>query len=380
MPGVDVLHVCFGGLGGHRTVVTTLAAALADRGLTTGVIAVAPPQDLMADLSSWPGVTALEPVALRRRADLSSMAAAYRAARRLPARSLIVHSARHAAPAVAGLRSVGSTGPVIVREGHSRALASPPLLTQSVVAMGLSDAVVFLTEESRDAFPFTRWPLRGLRRRRVIPNGIVVPGTPAARLGSPVPLLGMAGRLVPGKDLGTVIRAVALLREGGTPVRLSVAGDGPDRAEWTALADDLGVADDVTFLGTLPESEMPRWFAGLDVYVHATDGEGFSNALLGAAAAGLPIVASDVAGVHDVLADGREAALVAPRDTRVFADAVRRLVVEPDVATAMGSAARRMVVDRYSADHMADAYLELLAELDASGPWSSARRPRATTT
>lgn len=380
VPEVDVLHLCFGGLGGHRTVVSTLATALGQRGLSTGVIAVAPPQDLITDLAAWRGVAELEAVEVRRRADVSSMGGVFRAARRLPGRGLIIHSARHAMPAIAGLRSVGATGPVVIREGHSRAVASPQLRAQSVVAMGLADAAVFLTREDSEAFPLGRWPLRALRRRRIIPNGIALPPEPAPRAGGAVPVLGMAGRLVPGKDLGTVIRALALLKHRGQAARLVVAGDGPDRAEWTALAEELGVADDVSFLGTLPEATMGAWFAGLDVYVHATDGEGFSNALLGAAAAGLPIVASDVAGVHDMLSDASNASLVTPRDPIAFAEAVEHLIADPDAAGAMGSAARALVVQRYSADHMADAYLELLAELDASGPWWSARRPRATTT
>lgn len=380
VPAVDVLHVCFGGVGGHRTVVSTLATVLAARGLSTGVIAVAPPDDLLADVEDWPGVAAVAPVVVARRADLASMGAAYRAARSMPGRVLVVHSARHAAPAIAGLRSVGAVGPVITREGHSRALVSRALLVQSAVAFGLSDATVFLTEESRDANPLARLPLRGLRRRRIIPNGLPLPAERAARPGSGIPVLGMAGRLVPGKDLGSLVRAVALLRERDLPVRFSVAGQGPERLQWEDLARRKGVADTVDFIGSLPETAMPAWFAGLDMYVHATDGEGFSNALLGAAAAGLPIVASDVAGVHDVFTDGRDAMLVAPRDPRALADAVQRLLREPGEARAIAAGARRLVVEQYSADRMADRYLALFEELDPSGPWAAARRPLPTTT
>jgi glycosyltransferase involved in cell wall biosynthesis len=380
VPSVDVLHVCFGGVGGHRTVVTTLATALAARGLSTGVIGVAPPGDLLGDRADWPGVAEVAPVPVLRRADLTSMAGAYQAARRLPARALVIHSARHAAPVLAGLRSVGARGPVVTREGHSRALLGRALLAQSAVAIGLSDATVFLTAESRDGYPLARLPLRGLRRRRVIPNGLVLPDARPRRGADAVAVLGMAGRLVPGKDLGSVIRAVALLRADGHAVSLRVAGDGPEREAWVALARDVGAADAVEFAGSLPEAAMPAWFAGLDAYVHATDGEGFSNALLGAAAAGLPIVASDVAGVHDVFTDGRDAVLVPPRDPEALADAVQALRSDPARAAALAAAAHRLVVERYSADRMADAYLALLEELDPSGPWAGARRPLATTT
>lgn len=380
VPAVDVLHVCFGGVGGHRTVVSTLATVLAARGLSTGVIAVAPPDDLLVGPENWPGVEAVAPVPLARRADLASMGAAYRAARRMPGRVLVVHSARHAVPVITGLRSVGAVGPIVTREGQSRALLGGVPLAPLAVAVGLSDATVFVTPEGRDHYPLARLPLRGLRRRRVIPNGLPLPEPSGAGPGSAIPVLGMAGRLVAGKDLGSIIRAVALLRDRGVPVRFSVAGRGPDREEWEDLARREGVADAVDFVGSLSEAAMPAWYAGLDAYVHATDGEGFSNALLGAAAAGLPIVASDVAGVHDVFTDGRDAMLVPPRDPRALADAVQGLLREPGEARAIAAGARRLVVEQYSADRMADRYLALFEELDPSGPWAAARRPLPTTT
>lgn len=380
MANVDVLHLCFGGVGGHRTVVSTLATVLASRGLSTGVIAVAPPDDLLVDAENWPGVAAVRPVPLTRRADLSSMVEAYRAARHMPGRALVVHSARHAAPVIAGLRSVGGRGPIVTREGQARALLDGVVLAPLVVAIGLSDATVFVTPEGRDDYPLARLPLRGLRRRRVIPNGLPLPAAPVARPGSGPAVLGMAGRLVPGKDLGSIIRAAALLRDRDLPVRLSVAGHGPEREQWSELARQEGLEDAVDFTGALPEASMPTWFAGLDFYVHATDGEGFSNALLGAAATGLPIVASDVPGVQEVFTDGRDALLVPPRDPVALADAVQRLRSEPALAAALGAAARGLVVESYSADRMADRYLALFEELDPSGPWAAARRPLPTTT
>jgi glycosyltransferase involved in cell wall biosynthesis len=139
------------------------------------------------------------------------------------------------------------------------------------------------------------------------------------------------------------------------------------------LAARLSVADAVTFLGPVPEADMPRWFAGLDFYVHATDGEGFSNALLNAAASGLPLVASDVAGVSDVFSDRVNASLVPPRDPTALTARLAALVADPEAATELGRAARQLVTDHYSADRMADDYLRLLSEIDPAGPWTYAR-------
>ena len=194
-------------------------------------------------------------------------------------------------------------------------------------------------------------------RVTVIPNGVDVarfgrPGAAAAELELQpgVPVVGSVGCLAPRKDYGTLLEALALLRERGLEPQLVLVGDGIERARLEEQARTLGIAGRVRFLGERPDVE--RLLPLMDVFVLSSREEGIPNALLEAMAAGRPAVATAVGGTPEVLEDGRTGWLVPPRDPRALADALAEALEARDEAARRGAAARRETIEHRSIDAM----------------------------
>jgi glycosyltransferase involved in cell wall biosynthesis len=168
----------------------------------------------------------------------------------------------------------------------------------------------------------------------VIPNAIDVPVAPPARNGTRRPRLVAVGRLKAPKDFLTLVRAVAEL-----PARaceLVVVGDGPDREELEAEIRDLGLDGDVRLLGE--RSDVAELLAGADAFVLSSVSEGMPISVLEAMAAGLPVVATQVGGVPELVADGETGFLVPPGEPQALADALRRLLADQDLRQRLGDA------------------------------------------
>ena len=355
---------------------TTLSQEFSAVGISSGAIVIAPDELLDRDLANWAGVESVDFVALRHRADASSMADVLAAARRLTPRVMMLHTHRHGIPAALG-QFLGCGRMRAVTVDHTtHAAPSSASTVNLILAMSVSRALVCLTEESRLATPARRVPLRGGRHVVVIPNGVDV-----ARFNSALPhrepgegphLVGMTTRLVGQKDIATLLRAMSLLDPG--LARLAIAGDGEDRRTLQALRDDLGLRESVEFLGHLPRERIPGFMSSLDVYVQATNGETLSMSMLEAAAAGRPIVASRVSGVENVFTDGVDALFAEPGSAQSMAEALLRVLRSPELALGLSSGGRELVRSRYSSRQMALGYADLLADVDPRGPWDAAAR------
>jgi glycosyltransferase involved in cell wall biosynthesis len=178
-----------------------------------------------------------------------------------------------------------------------------------------------------------------------VPNGIdAVPAGDRERarreLGVPegVPLLGAVAVLREQKGLDVLVRAVAEMARELPDVRLAVAGEGPKRASLEALADELGVGPRVMLLGN--RSDVPDLLAAFDVALSASWFEGSPLAAMEYMDAALPIVATRVGGMPDLIDDGVHGRLVDAGDAAGVAAAVVELLRDPDGARAMGERAR----------------------------------------
>lgn len=179
------------------------------------------------------------------------------------------------------------------------------------------------------------------------------------RFGLPgaVKLLGCAARLNPTKRQDTAIRILPLLP---SDVHLALAGQGSTADDLAALARTLGVADRVHFLGELQPAAIGDFLAALDVFVFPSALESFGLAALEAAVAGVPVVASTLPVLREVLSvDGREAALfVDVEKAEAFAATVSRVLTDAALAAGLGAAGRALL-GRHSLDAMIDAYVAL---------------------
>lgn len=371
---LDVLHLCYGGVGGHLAVISSLSKELASLGIKTGVIGVGPSEELATSRDSWPGVSALHFVPLSRPGDLRSMASAFRLASRLRSRVALIHTHRHALPIALSRGIYHRSLNLVTVEHHSLHLRTVKSNFNSASSLLFSKATIFLTSNYEAKYPLRHFHLPGLASRVVIPNGVRVEDFEKIRRDDHLTgnvVVGMASRLVPGKDVDTLLRAVACLREQNRigHLELRIAGDGPDRRRLEQLTEELGVGEFVSFLGTVHGNDMPAFFSGLNVYVLSTVGETHNTSLLQAAASRLPIIATRVEGVKDVFTDGINSILVNANDPQSLAEALLA-VQQPQVGQRIAAAGYELVKTHYSSSAMAHSYLELFDSIDPLGPWN----------
>lgn len=209
----------------------------------------------------------------------------------------------------------------------------------------------------------------------VIYNGIDLqpfssPSSPAerARLRRSIGLapgdvvIGSVGLLWPPKGYPDLLQAFKTLSQRlDTPLKLVLVGDGPQRPELEELSQTLGIHRNVLFLGWRPD--VPSLLQTFDIYVQPSHTEGLPMALLEASASALPIVATAVGGVPELLSDGYNALLVQPGDTTAMAKALECLITNPQLAKSLAHAARHRVIEDFSAQAMANAHLSLYERL-----------------
>lgn len=128
---------------------------------------------------------------------------------------------------------------------------------------------------------------------------------------------------------------------------------------------ERGVEGSFRFLGSRPD--VPDLLRASDLFVHPSREEGFSNAILEAMAAGLPVVACDVGGNPEAVVDGETGRLVPPRNAAAFASAVAELLADPEKRKAMGEAGRHRASERFSLDRMVSEMESLYESLARGG-------------
>lgn len=153
-------------------------------------------------------------------------------------------------------------------------------------------------------------------------------------------VIGGVGRLVAEKGWRDLFAAVRVLRAEGLPVTLVAVGpDDPDKPDSLSRGElDAARADEVVIAGW--QDDVERLYAGMDVFCLPSRREGFPRAAMEAAAMGLPIVATDVRGCRQVVADGITGTLVPVGDVTALTDALRALVTDADLRAKYGRAAR----------------------------------------
>lgn len=164
------------------------------------------------------------------------------------------------------------------------------------------------------------------------------------------PVVGVVARLEEQKGHEHLLRAFAMLLQGGRRADLWLVGDGPLRPRLEALAEGLGIASRVKFLGTRPD--VPALLARMDVLALPSLWEGLPNAVVEAMAAGLPVAATDVDGTPEVAVDGRTALLVPPRAPAALGQALATLLDDPALRRSMGRAGRERAEQKFAMERM----------------------------
>jgi glycosyltransferase involved in cell wall biosynthesis len=168
-------------------------------------------------------------------------------------------------------------------------------------------------------------------------------------------------RLHPIKDQAMLLRAFAEVAAARPDVDLLLVGDGALRGPLGRLAEELGVAGRVRFLGV--RSDVPEVLAAVDIFALTSICEAASLTLLEAMASALPVVATAVGGTPEIVRDGLDGVLVPRGDAHATASAFLRLLGDPAAASAMGASARERVRARYQLARTIETYMDLYRRL-----------------
>jgi glycosyltransferase involved in cell wall biosynthesis len=260
--------------------------------------------------------------------------------------------------------------PAVVHSRHGRGTARRGAVSMlSRLAWRWTSSVVAVSEDAArvlrdaDGAPTTRLI--------VIHNGIDVAHHSVTRAGvQPLsPRAVTVGRLDPVKDLATMLRAVSEVVDVIPAFSLDIVGDGPSRRELEHLRDDLGLGGRVRFVGF--QKDVRPFLAAASLFVQSSLSEGLPLALLEAMASGLPVVATDVGGVREVVVEGETGYLAPAGSPGALAACIRRVLLEPESMVRLGSAGRKRVEARFNISRVAiryeSVYLEALAEFNATG-------------
>lgn len=302
--------------------------------------------------------------------DLRATARLWRHFRRTrPDVVLVPHFQR--APLVLGpwfARLAGVPANVIAVHGMGmRAVGARVLPWYVVETLRVTDALALLAPSQgrylREQEGVGRFPWRRTAEHHV-PNGIRIPELPTAAqradvrrdlgLGAADVVAVMVARLAPLKGHDQLLRALARLAPAVPRLKVVLVGDGPERAGLEALADELGVADRTTFTGT--RRDVPRLLAGADIGVLPSAHEAMPLSVIEQMAGGLPVLATAVGALPDVVADGEEGFLVPVGDLDALTTRLEELTRDDEVRRALGKRARLRAERDFSIEATARAY------------------------
>jgi glycosyltransferase involved in cell wall biosynthesis len=261
--------------------------------------------------------------------------------------------------------------PVVLAHEHTWSYEGNPLrrfLDRELVSRAADRFIAVSREDQRRMIEIEHIDPR---RTLFIPNGVVSLPPASGRdvraelgIDPHTPVIGAVGMLRPQKAHHVLVRAAALLAESGADFRVLIVGDGPERANLEQLTAELGLAHTISFLGA--RTDVPDVLVSLDIAVSCSDFEGSPLAVMEYMDAALPVVATDVGGLPDLIEPGVHGLLVAPKDPPALAAALAELLGDPQRARAMGERGRQRRRAEFDIDvlvgRLEDLYLELLAE------------------
>jgi len=200
-------------------------------------------------------------------------------------------------------------------------------------------------------------------RVRIIPNGVSLERFATRREPRPVSTILTVANLRKEKAHEVLLAAAARLTLRHPQLQFLIAGDGPRMGELRAMVDTLRLAGHVRFLGH--REDIPALLARADAFVLPSRSEAFPNGAIEAMAAGLPVIASAVGGLLDLIDDGQTGLLVRPDDPVALGNALEGLVMSPARAGLLGAAGRAEVAERYTFDRMVRSFENLyLSQLE----------------
>ena len=207
---------------------------------------------------------------------------------------------------------------------------------------------------------------RGVKDKSIvyIPNSVdterFVPATNKKSWDSKIDLI-FVGRLAKPKGVDILLKAIRILIDQNFDISLSIVGDGPLKEELQHLTYKLGISSFVSFKGN--QKDVLPFYHNSHILVMPSNWEGLPLVLLEGMACGLPIVATDIEGIHEGIEDGANGLLFSPGNSIQLSEKIKFLIEHPDKAIEMGKIGREKALKNFSLISIVDKYIELYRSL-----------------
>ncbi|MEH1904714.1 MAG: glycosyltransferase family 4 protein [Nostoc sp.] len=264
----------------------------------------------------------------------------------------IIHAHSSKAGVIARIAGCLSKTPVVfTAHGWGFTQGTPPL--QRTVALiaekllaPLSAKLICVSESGRQQA--LKFGVGNKNSLHVIHNGIANISLCMANSSQQPPRLIMVARFQEPKDQPTVLRAIAQLQNPS--IHLDLVGSGPFLESCKALAQSLGIAKQVSFLGD--RTDVPDLLARSQIFILSSHHEGLPISILEGMRAGLPVVATNVNGIPEEVENGKTGLLVPPKDINALANALQTLIESPDLRLQMGEAGKLKFEQEFTVERM----------------------------
>ena len=171
------------------------------------------------------------------------------------------------------------------------------------------------------------------------------------------------GRLIPRKKVDSIINVLPPIIEYFPKTRVLIVGDGPESQRLKEMAELRDILQYVDFAGQCNEEMVMKYLKASDLFIFPSDSEGISNALLEAMAMGLPIVASRISGIEDLITNGHSGLLFHPGDENDLLEKVLLTLGDKQLRRKIGEGARQAAENRFSFDSIGKEYIDLYSNL-----------------
>ncbi len=360
---MKILHILYSGLGGHANVFFSMVKADKDKefeqeALFNGVEELREEYKELCRKNS----IAFSFVKKKSGLDIKFYKELIRHIKKADPQIIFLHASSNIIPAkVAAVFSMGKKK-IIVRETQANALKTKKEWSWLRTAMLTADKIIFLSELYNEEVKVRFGRNYKAQKISIIPNGIDLETySPVEKKSTEEIVLGMLSRVIIIKDHISLLQAIALLKQQqpGLQLKLRIAGDGENRQTLEDLASELNIDDHVEFTGTLNQKELLTFIQSLDIYIHASLGETMSTAIMQAMACKKTIIASDVAGINNMIVQNVSGLLVPVKDPGSLAAAIQQLIDNKELAIKLANNAYQFSLDNYSNTVMFNRYKKI---------------------
>ena len=251
---------------------------------------------------------------------------------------------------------------IVVRETQANHLKTKAQWVTLAISMFLADTIVCLTKEFAEEISKKLKRLFRKNKIIVISNGIDLSKFKirTENENNNEFNIGMQSRIVSIKDYITLLKAFAIVKKiknnSKEIIKLKIAGDGDLKTQLILLSKQLGIEKDVIFTGMLNEHDLILFLQSLDLYVHASLGETMSTAIMQAMACGLPIIASDVNGINNMVTNGDTGILVPAKNEVLLSDAILNCINNIKLRNTLSSNGYNYALNNFSNQIMFKTY------------------------